>query len=206
MFTKARLAIVLSKLDVFNNPKPHLEQYPTDSEIAASVLWNANMLGDVKDKIIADLGCGTGVLGLGALLLGAKQVFFVDSDSDAISICKENYEKIEFKLTNPHYYNEPILKFNKKVDVVIQNPPFGVQNKHADKPFLKKAFEIADIVYSLHKIESEGFIDKLSKDNGFRVTHVFKYSMPIKQTMDFHTHRIKRIRVGCWRLAKQKTF
>jgi len=203
MFTKARLGIVLSKLDVFANPKPHLEQYPTDSEVAASVLWNAHMLGDIKDKVIADLGCGTGVLGLGSLLLGAKHVFFVDVDKDAIKICKSNLEMLEeFDTNSVHFFNENIGKFDRKVDVVIQNPPFGVQNKHADKPFLKKAFEISDVVYSLHKIESKGFIEKLSKDEGFRVTHLFEFSMPIKQTMGFHKQRIRRIRVGCWRFKK----
>jgi len=108
----------------------------------------------------------------------------------------------EFDTNSVHFFNENIGKFDRKVDVVIQNPPFGVQNKHADKPFLKKAYEISDVVYSLHKIESKGFIEKLSKDEGFRVTHLFEFSMPIKQTMGFHKQRIRRIRVGCWRFKK----
>jgi methyltransferase (EC 2.1.1.-) len=30
------------------------------------------MLGDLNDKRVADLGCGTGMLGIGAAILGGK--------------------------------------------------------------------------------------------------------------------------------------
>ena len=208
MFTKKTLARILSKLQLFENPKTHIEQYPTDFDVAASVLWNAYMLGDIKDKTIADLGCGTGILGIGALLLGAKYVFFLDIDDDALKIARKNYQTMaeEFEIDDKaHFSVGSIDTFSKKVEIVIQNPPFGVQQEHADRPFLLKAFEVAEIVYSLHKIESEQFIKQLSKERNFIITHKFNYSFPLKSTMDYHTHRIKRIRVGCWRLEKQKT-
>ena len=41
-------------------------------------------------KIIADLGCGSGILSLTSLKLGAKFIFAVDSDSLAISATKSN--------------------------------------------------------------------------------------------------------------------
>ena len=86
MITKSKLAITLSKLKVFDSAKVKLEQYPTDSEVAADVLWNAFMQGDIGNKIIADLGAGTGVLGIGALILGAKKVYFVEKDKDVIKL------------------------------------------------------------------------------------------------------------------------
>lgn len=207
MITKSRLAIVLSKLESFKEPRADIEQYTTDPEIAAQVLWNAHMLGDIKDKIIADLGCGTGTLGLGALLLGAKWVFLHDIDKKAVDIAKQNFAnlRLEYVIGNKANFTVGhINDFKKKVEVVIQNPPFGVQNEHADRPFLLKAFEVADIIYSLHKVESKGFVEKISQDNGFKVTHFFQYSLPLKQTMGHHKTRIRRIRIGCWRLEKQK--
>jgi len=69
--SKSRLAIALSRLEGFSEPKVRQEQYLMDSEIGASVLWNACLLGDIRGKVIADLGCGTGMLGIGALMLGA---------------------------------------------------------------------------------------------------------------------------------------
>ena len=93
--TKSQLAIALSKLDGFKDPKLRQEQYITDSEIAASVLWSAHLFKDIEGKVIADLGCGTGVLGIGALLLGAKMVLFIDSDKEALAIAKKNVLKLK---------------------------------------------------------------------------------------------------------------
>ena len=205
MITRAQLAITLSKLEDFTNPDPAKEQYITDSETASQMLWGAFMQGDVKDKIVADLGCGTGVLGLGALLLDAKWVIMVEIDGAALAAARRNYEKLkqQFGLgNNITFLNSDISLYSKEVDTVIENPPFGVQNEHADRPFLLKAFEVGKAVYSLHKIESQGFVEGLAKENNFHVTHVWRYSLPLKKTMDFHTQRIERVAVGCFRLAK----
>ena len=207
MITKSQLAIVLSKLEQFKEPNANIEQYTTDAEIAADVLWNAYMLGDIKGRIIADLGCGTGTLGIGALLLGAKWVFFLDVDSKAIEIAERNLGNIskQFRIeSKANFIVGDINEFSKSVEIVIQNPPFGVQQEHADKAFLEKGFEVADIIYSFHKIESKGFIEGISRDNNFRVTNLFQFNFPLKMTMEHHTKRIERIRVGCWRLEKQK--
>ncbi len=45
---------------------------------------------------VADLGCGSGILGLTALRLGAKKILAVDIDSLAISSTKKNYELNDF--------------------------------------------------------------------------------------------------------------
>ena len=203
MLTKSRLAMILSKMEGFSQPDPAKEQYQTDSEVAAAILWNAFMQGDIKDRIVADLGAGTGVLGLGALALGARFVFLVELDEEAMGVAKRNFEGVkEFTQGKPHFFVGDVNEFNQEVEVVIQNPPFGVQSRYADRDFLKKAFEIAEVVYSIHKIESKEFVEKMAGDFGFKITHFWYYSYPLKQTMDFHTHRIKRIRVGCWRFVK----
>src|SRR3989344_9496721 len=93
--SKSRLAIELSKLKVFEQPDLATEQYPMDSEHGAEVLWDAYFKGDIENKTVADLGCGTGILGIGALLLGARLTYFVDSDEEAIKIAKENLKKFE---------------------------------------------------------------------------------------------------------------
>lgn len=86
--------------------------------------------------------------------------------------------------------------------MVIQNPPFGVKNEHADKLFLEKAFAISKVVYSFHKLTSQKFIAAIAKDYGFKTTHFFKFDFPLKKTMDYHTKKKKIIEVGCWRLEK----
>lgn len=63
----------LEDMKTFENPKIKLEQYTTSPYIAASILHTAqSVYGDIKDKTVADLGCGSGILSIGAVILGAK--------------------------------------------------------------------------------------------------------------------------------------
>ncbi|MFC1753980.1 METTL5 family protein [Thermoproteota archaeon] len=199
--SKARLAIELSKLDVFEEPDLASEQYPVDSEIGADVLWNAYFQEDIEGMRIADFGCGTGILGIGALILGAKKVYFIDSDDNVLQIAKHNLARFT-DMGKSIFLHEDVRDFKEKADVVIQNPPFGTKQKHADREFLLKAFHTADIVYSFHKATSKDFIDKISSDHGFRVTHYWEYDFPLKASHLFHKRKIHRIKVGCWRLER----
>lgn len=45
-----------------------------------------------QDKTIADIGCGSGILSIGALLLGAKKAIAVDTDPLAVKATRENIE------------------------------------------------------------------------------------------------------------------
>jgi len=202
MVSKSSLAIELSKLKVFNQANVSLEQYPTDSEIAATILWQAKMNNDIEDKIIADLGAGTGILGIGALLLGADYVYFVEKDEKAIEILKENLNNLNIE-DNFKIINSEIQEFNKKVDLVIQNPPFGTKEKHADKLFLEKAFEITTKIYSFHKTSTKVFIEKISEDHNFKIKEQIDFKFPLKATQKFHKKRIENIEVSCFKLVLQ---
>ena len=195
---KKSLAVQLSKLISISSNNPSLEQYQTDSEIAAEILWNVFMNNDTKDKIIADLGCGNGIFGIGALILGAKLVYFVDIDRLNIETTKTNC-----KFKNAEYFPLDVNEFNKKVDVVIMNPPFGVQNEHADRIFLKKAMKLSNKIYSLHKVESKKFIDILAKDHMFNVENIIELDFLLKKTMKFHEKNKYLVKVGCWVLKRK---
>lgn len=45
---------------------------------------------DITDKVVVDYGCGSGILGIAALLLGAKRVIGVDNDPQALEASREN--------------------------------------------------------------------------------------------------------------------
>ncbi|MEB3753513.1 50S ribosomal protein L11 methyltransferase [Acinetobacter sp. MD2(2019)] len=47
---------------------------------------------NLKDKIVIDYGCGSGILGVAALLLGAKKVYATDIDPQAVLATKQNAE------------------------------------------------------------------------------------------------------------------
>lgn len=200
--TKGMLAKTLSQLKVFENPKIVSEQYTIDGEIAAQMLWNSAIIGDFSGKVIVDLGAGTGILGIGALLLGAKKALFVEKDSYALGICKENYEKIksEFKIGEADFIEADIANCDVKGDVVIQNPPFGTKKEHADKEFLERAFKTAQIIYSIHKATTRDFIEKFALQNNFKTTHYWEFDLPLKKTYKFHKSKIKKIKIGIFRL------
>ena len=81
----------LQEVDEFENPKILLEQYPTRPHIAACMLHTiAATFDDIENKLIADLGCGCGVLSIGCVMLGAGLVTGFDVDSDALDLFAEN--------------------------------------------------------------------------------------------------------------------
>jgi len=202
--SKSGLAVVLSGLKGFERPKVRVEQYQMDGEIGAFVLWQAYMKGDIA-KVSVDLGCGTGILGIGALLLGGNEVYLVDNDKSALAIAKENYVKVksEYKIGKAHFLGKDIVEFDNNIDLVLQNPPFGVKVRHADKIFLEKAMEIGKVVYSFHKSDSKNFITKFVDEKNFKVTDVWDFKFPLKASFSFHSRRIKRILVSCFRLERK---
>ncbi len=200
---KRHLAMILSRLEGFPEPKPELEQYRTPGDVAAELLWLAHSFGDIERKVVADLGAGTGVLSIGAVLLGAKKVYAIELDAKALEVAKRNAyslgieEKIEFM-------NADVSEFSLRVDTVVMNPPFGSQVKHADRPFLVKAFEIADVVYSIHlaKTEVRNFIEKFSLERGFEAIRLRTAPFEIPAQFHFHRKRLERILVDLYRFRR----
>ncbi len=205
--SKSQLAVALSKLELFTKPNLKLEQYSTDSEVAGGALWNAALNGDIEGKKLMDLGCGTGVLGIGALLLGASKVWFIDIDNKVFEALKRNLEGLEIDPDRYEIIQEDVKKVEKPeegIDIVFQNPPFGTKEDHADKKFLEKAFTICDIIYSFHKSSTKKFVEAISSDNGFEITHRWDFLFPLKNTQKFHKNKIKRIEVSCFRMEKEE--
>mgnify|MGYP001581908663 CR=1 FL=1 len=201
---KKKLALMLSKLKSFESADTRLEQYPTESEIASDVLWIAFMSGDIKGKSVADFGCGPGVFGIGSLLLGAKKAVFVDVDKKAIDVARSNLKLIEREVGrkfNAVFRNENVKDTKLRCDVVIQNPPFGVQASHSDKIFLIKAMESAPVAYSYHKLSTRDFVEKTVGDHGFRAKLVARFNFPLRSTMWFHIKKVHFVDVGCWKIS-----
>ena len=85
-------------------------QHPT-TELVIMHMQRFNL----KDKIVLDLGCGSGILGLCALKLGAQHAYLVDIDNVAIDSTTLNAKtnKLENKLT---ILNEDIV-YNKNTNI-----------------------------------------------------------------------------------------
>lgn len=203
--SKSGLAIALSRLKGFEKQKVREEQYPTEPEIAAEMLWLMHMRKELDDKTIADLGSGTGILGLGALLLGARKAFLVDKDKEAMDIAEENYRDLQkdFELGEAVFVLKDVNDFNEKADVVVENPPFGTRQEHADRAFLGKAFSTADVVWSFHKSSTEKFVLAFAEDNDFSASEKINFKFPLHAAHDFHTRKIHRIDVTLYRLERK---
>lgn len=199
MNSKSTLAVFLSKLAIFKDANPKLEQYATNSQVAAGILWSANLLGDIEGKVVADLGAGTGILGIGAIELGAEEVHFVELD-------KKAFAQLEAQVHYPNaiLHLEDVGLFDKPVDTVIMNPPFGVQRRNADKLFLEAALRISNVIYTLGKSEGQKFMESFCKDHNAQITHAWEYMLPLPATQKFHTKKKHEVQVTCWRIVSTK--
>jgi rRNA N6-adenosine-methyltransferase METTL5 len=89
-----KLEEYLQSIDAFERPKILLEQYLTPSHIASQLLFTIqNNYDDLDGKIVADLGCGTGMLSIGSAILGANHVIGFEIDEDAIEIATNGNSK-----------------------------------------------------------------------------------------------------------------
>lgn len=191
MLTKKQLEILLSKLKEIEKPKPSLEQYSIPGKLAADILNYAYLSGDIKGKKVADFGCGTGRLAIGAALLGAKGVVAVDIDENVIETSRENLkmaEKLSKQKLKIKFVQSDIEKWNGNVDTIIQNSPFGIQKRHADRIFLEKALELAKKIYSLHRSyeKSREFIKTFAEARNGKVKNIITYKFRIPHIFRFH--------------------
>lgn len=69
---KKQLISYLDELETFKAPKIQLEQYATGSELCAEILLTIDEDIGFEDRLIGDLGCGAGILMIGAALMGGR--------------------------------------------------------------------------------------------------------------------------------------
>lgn len=75
---------------------------------------------DLKDKTVLDIGCGSGILGISAVLLGARNAVLTDLDGKAVEIAKDNVKKngVDKKIK---VLCEDLSTSNYKYDIVFAN-------------------------------------------------------------------------------------
>jgi len=199
---KKQLEILLQKLNLHSKPKVYLEQYPTPADIAAKILFDAYSLGDIEGKKVCDLGCGTGIFSIGAVLLGAKEVIGIDIDKEVIEVARKNAEQLGVEGMIKFIVSD-IKEFNETCDCVIMNPPFGSQQEHADTPFLIKALEIAPVVHSIHMLKTENYIENLVHRHNGMITHKERVVFEIKHMFKFHKREKAEVEAMHIRIKKR---
>ncbi|MEJ2281654.1 MAG: METTL5 family protein [Candidatus Bathyarchaeota archaeon] len=199
---KRDLERVLSEIEPHLFPKTHLEQYTTPSKVVADVLYLAAYINDdVIEKSIIDLGCGTGRLSIGAALLGAKDVYGIDLDRDAVKAALRNSQKLGVK-TKTNWIIGDIDAIRGRFDTTLQNPPFGVQRRMADRRFISKSLDISNMIYSFHKSgeSNRKFIKRFIEEHGGKVSTIFPLEMEIPRMFNFHTKKKQSIQVDLYQI------
>lgn len=77
MIKLKHLQSYLEDIETFQAPKDNLEQYQTSSQIASEMFHYISSKHDLSDKIVLDLGAGTGILGIAAALCGAAYLYVI---------------------------------------------------------------------------------------------------------------------------------
>jgi len=222
---KLDLEIALSKVKPHPSPKTYLEQYTITPEAAAEILYlAAYTYDDIIDKTIVDLGCGTGRLAIGSALLGSKKTIGVDIDKVATKSALKNAEKLNIK-EKIQWITTDVTTIRGTFDTILQNPPFGVQRRKADRKFLEKALEIGKHVYSLHKSTKENrkflkelkkrgpqfisvppspFLKRFIKRHGGKIKAVHAMPMTVPHMFDFHRKNRHQFLVDLYVIEKEE--
>lgn len=111
------------------SPKTSVSRPITDrvKESLFAVLANYDLL---QDKVIADLFCGVGSLGLEALSRGAAFVTFIEKDPKIVITLKRNIEKAGFVkqskviTANAFKFTAPLQ--TGKYDLIFVDPPYAL--------------------------------------------------------------------------------
>lgn len=159
-----------------------------------------------------DLGCGSGILSIAAMLVGSGLAFSVDVDLDALVLFRSNVISI-FK-HNDIYLNPeiilsdastPFFRQSLFIDCTITNPPFGTKgNAGIDVFFVKSALKFSSIVYSFHKTSTRDFLIQ-QKLKQFNPKVLAKLNFDIKNTYWHHKKEHLLIEVDLIRSISQNT-
>lgn len=181
-----QLEMLLERVSGFETPSAGREQYLTPPTLAARLLHTAMMRGDIAGKTVLDLGSGTGMLAIGAALLGGD-VTAVEEDPRAIAIAEANTDDlgcrirfIQGDLTDPG-----IADIIPSADTGVMNPPFGAQNEHADRPFIDMALEKTTVCYGIYNAGTAPFLAEYIKGRG-EIEYSVSAGLSIPRTFTFH--------------------
>ena len=207
---KLDLERFISQVEPHPSPSPSLEQYTISADVATTMLHIAAYANnDIAGKTVLDLGCGTGRLALGAAFLGARQATGVDIDKVAVEAALKNSVKTGLREC-VQWVAADIDVIRGVFDTVLQNPPFGVQRRRADRKFLEKALKVGKMIYSLHKnpaasravaarlkvhkanieaVQPSPFLDSFIEEHGGRIRGIYAMVMTVPHMFDFHTKK-----------------
>ena len=152
-----------------------LEQYATEGNLAAEWLAAMGAFGDLEGRAVVDVGAGNGILGLGALLLGASSVLLIEADPSVAEVAERNAAEAGGKVdVLVHAVQAAEDLGSVGGTVLISNPPWGVQTTGADRPILEAMFTSeAEVIHLMHHADA-GHVEALAASHGWRSEAVLR--------------------------------
>jgi len=195
--------MLLSSLSEHPGGSVELEQYVTEGDLAARWLADIAAFGDLSEGCkVADLGAGNGVLGLGALAMGAGRATLVEADQAACDVAMSNAESMGFadsvEVIQAILGSDPVDLGS--ADVVISNPPWGRQTPRADRPFLEAMIAVAAPAHLIHSAEAT-HIQPLFEDVGWAAERYGEADFALPAAYSHHSRQRGRTRAAFWRLV-----
>ena len=129
------------KYDIVINPRM---SFGTGHHATTSMMLLHELDMDIQNKKVLDAGCGTGVLAIMAVKLGASEVFAYDIDDWSYNNALDN-----FSLNNTETININIGE----VDVAISNGPYDVILANINKNVL-----LQDIQHFANFLQENGYL------------------------------------------------
>lgn len=152
---------VLGQVEDFIKPQARLEQYRTPGEMAGRLSQAMAWEDELHNKVIIDLGCGTGMLSMATGLQGAF-VIGTDVDADALQQAESTARKLGVWFDGVVSDVGVGSCFRGGIpDSIVMNPPFGTKCSGMDCVFLGHAVLLARrSVYSMHKTSTREFLQR----------------------------------------------
>ncbi|MDP7043416.1 MAG: 50S ribosomal protein L11 methyltransferase [Candidatus Thalassarchaeaceae archaeon] len=207
-----QLAIALSQLTPHPCSNVELEQYSLEGELAARWLMDIIEFGDLTEGcMVADLGCGNGIMAIGALHLGAGTALAIEADEEALGVAKSNLKGEGFwQMGVPIHATigvddlDAILGAERyslsDVDLVISNPPWGRQKQHADRPFFQAIINCGATAHLLHSANAT-HIEPFFSSAGWNAEKYGTADFALPANYEHHTSQRNKTRVAFWRLT-----
>lgn len=196
------LEMLLQKIQPHPQPKPELEQYQTPAPVAADLVYRALAAGDIQGRRVLDLGCGTGILAIGAALCGAERAVGLDLDIAALRAAEEAARTLGLPRELLSWLVGRAEEARLAADTVLMNPPFGAQRRHADQPFHVAALACAPVVYTLVNAETLDWARRFYVGAGARVTAEWSYRFALPAQFPWHEKPRAHIEVAALRVAR----
>ena len=178
-----------------------LEQYSTSGDIAASWLAQIAVFGDLsEDSVVADLGAGNGILGIGAALMDSPQVVLVEVDENACSVAFEAVEQAGVSDSVEIICRSVDESLDLSgVDMIITNPPWGTQTPKSDRPFLNAILRSNSVAHLMHSTEAT-HIEAFFKSAGWNVERYWEADFALPAAYFHHSSRQGKTKAAFWRL------